>query len=728
MSESSALDVELTRFKTNPVVVSDQVLLGRIETLNRKIPISREHRRAFNELGSEFTYAREVSGHDCSEIGFPNYLARTYLCLVRLHSDIESGIGVFREVPVVYSPQPDLQGRYVRSLPDLLRILPAARQQIERHLFFVSVSVSVTDEQVKQLSSPHARLVRLPASSPAGSSAETVIRSLASTVYSTDLYAREGYVVGEDFFGRSETLRRIQSNVRLKKVAGLMGLRKSGKTSLIKQLINEAADETIYIYEDLESVESIRFGNPIPALIRSLCGYAIGAIKGAGGWVQALAEYTEAIAVGSKLPTLDDFSEALRSTISNRRNQDKMFVLVLDEIEHLVPYDLDTMPVAEAQDAVARFFSILRSLWQSNDNFTFILSGVTGSPFERAELYGRSNPLFRIADVVWISALSRAESDELLNAIGLRQGMIWHRDAQSLAFDATGGHPLLLRQLGSVVFSELPKERIRAVEISGTCVETAVGKFRQTSASDVDQIVHFVERFYPDGFAVLRALREGLSTADAEDFDPGSMGRLQNLGLISLVDGGWVASPLLSLSKEFRNTSFDTTMSPTQADVDRHLAQGEGYHVEFKASYAVDLDRDGQVPADTIKWGCLKTILSFLNSGGGVLLVGVRDDGSVGGLAPDLARCGSADRFIRDVQTLLNAQLGGGIASVCKLHCLQFGDSDEQVLVITVPQWSAPCFLAKDFSSGKKSSLYVRNNARTDALDGAELVAYLAKR
>lgn len=72
------------------------------------------------------------------------------------------------------------------------------------------------------------------------------------------------------------------------------------------------------------------------------------------------------------------------------------------------------------------------------------------------------------------------------------------------------------------------------------------------------------------------------------------------------------------------------SIAPTPAEL---IMGGETEGVEFKSTLRMNL-HTGQ-PDDKMQMAALKTIAAFLNAGGGTLLIGVADDGSVTGLAAD---------------------------------------------------------------------------------------------
>jgi len=83
------------------------------------------------------------------------------------------------------------------------------------------------------------------------------------------------------------------------------------------------------------------------------------------------------------------------------------------------------------------------------------------------------------------------------------------------------------------------------------------------------------------------------------------------------------------------------------------IEHGEGRRCEFKSSLAYDYRRaeaqpnlaPAELASDGVVDASLKSIAGFMNSAGGVLYLGVRNDGSICGLEPDFICCSRrADR------------------------------------------------------------------------------------
>ncbi len=67
------------------------------------------------------------------------------------------------------------------------------------------------------------------------------------------------------------------------------------------------------------------------------------------------------------------------------------------------------------------------------------------------------------------------------------------------------------------------------------------------------------------------------------------------------------------------------------------IEKGEGHFIEFKASLEYDIKKNER--NKELNKECLKTMAAFLNTDGGVLLIGVKDDGSIFGIEEDLKNC-----------------------------------------------------------------------------------------
>ncbi|MCX6283302.1 MAG: ATP-binding protein, partial [Bacteroidetes bacterium] len=92
------------------------------------------------------------------------------------------------------------------------------------------------------------------------------------------------------------------------------------------------------------------------------------------------------------------------------------------------------------------------------------------------------------------------------------------------------------------------------------------------------------------------------------------------------------------------------------------IGMGEGHDLEFKSTLRWDL-RAGKTNQQ-VERASLKTISAFLNSNGGILLIGVRDDGSVEGIESD--RFPNNDKFLLHLWTLIRTSFGTDVSPIIK--------------------------------------------------------------
>lgn len=155
----------------------------------------------------------------------------------------------------------------------------------------------------------------------------------------------------------------------------------------------------------------------------------------------------------------------------------------------------------------------------------------------------------------------------------------------------------------------------------------------------------------------------------------------------------------------------------------RHLiAQGENQHLEFKASFRWD-SRRGSVSKD-LQEAVVVAVAGMLNSEGGKLLIGVRDDGTIVGIEQDLGtlHTRTRDHLQLSLTSTLKKHLGVDVvASNITIGFESVGDM--WVCTVAVKTSTEPVFCSHD--DGNK--LWVRLGNSTHSLDPKETVKYIQK-
>lgn len=171
------------------------------------------------------------------------------------------------------------------------------------------------------------------------------------------------------------------------------------------------------------------------------------------------------------------------------------------------------------------------------------------------------------------------------------------------------------------------------------------------------------------------------------------------------------------LSSRLKNVTADEdkNVGIDRVSVKKLIRNGESEQVEFKSTLRWNLKTDKKDKAIETAW--LKTLVAFLNTDGGTLLVGVEDDGRVLGTAPD--RFENSDKYLLHVNNLIRQHIGLGFAGSIRFDLSPLGD--DYVLVVRCRRSRQPVFL----KMGQEEAFYVRVGPGSRKLSPSEVVAYV---
>jgi DNA-binding response OmpR family regulator len=154
------------------------------------------------------------------------------------------------------------------------------------------------------------------------------------------------------------------------------------------------------------------------------------------------------------------------------------------------------------------------------------------------------------------------------------------------------------------------------------------------------------------------------------------------------------------------------------ADLSAVIASGEGDLAEFKSTLRWNLHLDKS--DKRMENACLKSIAAFLNSNGGILLVGVDDDGQALGLETD--SFANHDKLLLHLTALINSHLGGEFSPY--IHASIVALNGKDVLIIEC----LPSRQAVYFRRDQQEIFYVRSGPATQQLLPSAVVAYVNHR
>ena len=175
-------------------------------------------------------------------------------------------------------------------------------------------------------------------------------------------------------------------------------------------------------------------------------------------------------------------------------------------------------------------------------------------------------------------------------------------------------------------------------------------------------------------------------------------------------------------------TRWPLPKPPPQRDCLEAIRAGETSAVEFKASMLYDLETGQKNTA--LGTSILKTVAAFMNTDGGVIYVGVDDDGRVRGIEYDYKLAGKHANWDGWSQTFSNMinkiEMAAPFSYVTHNRVkLEDGRGNlRDIAKIAVLQAQSPAWIKVD----NRPTLFVRQGSTSKPLDSREAAAYIGKR
>lgn len=187
------------------------------------------------------------------------------------------------------------------------------------------------------------------------------------------------------------------------------------------------------------------------------------------------------------------------------------------------------------------------------------------------------------------------------------------------------------------------------------------------------------------------------------------------VGLVGILVGGtFGALHLRAVRKPFENVPRPESTE----DLVRFISGGESEQVEFMAS--LRWDRNLGKVNKALEQVIAKTLCGMMNHDGGLLLIGVDDDGRIAGIEDDFKtlKHENWDGFHQRIITLAVSNLGGQHISQFRSHCVLA--ESKAVAVIQVAPASTPVFC----TDGNAQRYYLRSGNTTRELNSREALEH----
>jgi Predicted transcriptional regulator containing an HTH domain and an uncharacterized domain shared with the mammalian protein Schlafen len=153
-------------------------------------------------------------------------------------------------------------------------------------------------------------------------------------------------------------------------------------------------------------------------------------------------------------------------------------------------------------------------------------------------------------------------------------------------------------------------------------------------------------------------------------------------------------------------------------EIERILKSGESEKAEYKSTLRTNLTT-GEKDVRMEK-AVLKTIVAFLNSRGGTLLIGISDSGDVVGI--DENSFDNRDKLNLHLTNLIASQIGNEFLPFISFKLTDY--KEKGVMRVVCRKSDAPVF----FKEGKQETFYVRSGPSSVELNGMDVLNYVDNR
>lgn len=320
-------------------------------------------------------------------------------------------------------------------------------------------------------------------------------------LYRRDLYAGNRPVVGRKFYGRGKPLSEIRESVNNGACSGIFGLRKVGKTSILKESQRRLVEAgSIAIYIDLLRVPSDlsncnwiywKIGDELykaaSKLLAGIDEITNIAWRLCGVFVDYL-DVPDGYPVSSALDS--DITQLLTVLEKMEISPRPKIIIFFDEIERLIPSETGNGLLGSFE-----LLSYLRGVNQENENFIVVIAGANAKITEDAHFFKKDNPVFNFFQEIYLPLLEKTECDAMVKELGKGMGINYEVAALDHIFSLSGGHPFITRQLCSFIADQFSN---RPIIINKKQIESTIDFYLDIKSGDFTEILQRLERDFPD--------------------------------------------------------------------------------------------------------------------------------------------------------------------------------------------------------------------------------------
>ncbi len=333
-------------------------------------------------------------------------------------------------------------------------------------------------------------------------------------------------VRGTQLIARSPEVNELRTRVTRGDAVALLGLRKMGKTSVMRA-----------VTDALDPASGLHFGASV-----ATTGSHVAAIIDAGTILERTGDglanellralrRRAAAEGGPKIVVASDRGLAGFKNAGERLlDAQRALCLVIDEYDLLFEgADGGEQPFAD----LGVFFRLVRGWAQTYQGaVSMVLVGRDPEYLGRPTLNGVTSPLLAWCTPMWLGPLTQKRAPEILRKLGRRVGLQVGPESARVAYEWTGGHPLLHRQYGAALQHVVQAETNTWNAATDAYAEACLSGYRERDAvlDVMRELVDLLTKRYPGALRRLMSLATGIVDSRPKD---GTEHMLERFGLVS---------------------------------------------------------------------------------------------------------------------------------------------------------------------------------------------------
>lgn len=356
------------------------------------------------------------------------------------------------------------------------------------------------------------------------------------------------------FFGRANLINDITNRFKSGEHAGLFGLRKSGKTSIvyaIERRLEAAGDGVVSLDCENPGIHQLRWYGLLQKIVSEYHRVQQSKAK------LDPAPYDE-------ISAADRFYEEMQRIYSSKRARSTL--IILDEIERLTPGTASSAHWKDGPDFIY-FWQTLRSFFQRHPTvFSYMLVGTNPNCVEAPILSGQENPIYASLNVQYVPPFTVLQVKEMVGRLGDYMGLKFDEPIFTLLANDLGGHPFLIRQMCSLLNSKASKHR--PARVDRALYAASKNEFGMSASDHLEMMIQILKEHYPDEHEMLRMLACGESDqfAALADDNASYTRHLIGYGLVEASENGYCLT-LESLGELMRRKHAFQRLNLTQDEM-----------------------------------------------------------------------------------------------------------------------------------------------------------------